>query len=317
MRHTVLHAVLNHQEPVILLLDTGAAHPVDSRYNSAFRNQSGAQCTQELYSNAWKPGGGSAHPTGLPGSGEAAVEDLQVGVFTAPTCSLHRWAAGGTFETLHAATRLCTESAAADPARHARHVVAHRDLAPATVLSTMPTEVLDNHMLVQAMLNHTGPVTLLLDTGITYTMLTSETAWRAGLQPIGLWRVGLLKVVRGQQMRFPLVPIAALAMGRASSEPAGGYPGCLPGNTPRRWQGNRIKFVPRFLAGGCDPSLPASVWQRNLPSQRSLSQQIQRQLSHKRQDSVRFLPCASGCYPLPLPHPTPNAPDFQSPSGCE
>ena len=83
-------------------------------------------------------------------------------------------------------------------------------LPPAAVLSTMPTEVLDNHMLVQAMLNHTGPVTLLLDTGITYTMLTSETAWRAGLQPTRHRPMGLLKVVGGQQVRFPLVPIAAL-----------------------------------------------------------------------------------------------------------
>ena len=61
------------------------------------------------------------------------------------------------------------------------------------------------------------PGILLLDTGITYTMLTPETAWRAGLQPTRHRPMGLLKVVGGQQVRFPLVPIAALAMGRPSS----------------------------------------------------------------------------------------------------
>ena len=86
---------------------------------------------------------------------------------------------------------------------------------PAAVLSTMPTEVIDNHMLVQAMLNHTEPVTLLLDTGTTYTMLTPETARRVGLQPTHHRPMGLLKAVGGQQVRFPLVPITALAMGEA------------------------------------------------------------------------------------------------------
>jgi Aspartyl protease len=56
-------------------------------------------------------------------------------------------------------------------------------------------------MLVQAMLNHMEPVTLLLDTGITYTMLTPETVWRAGLQPTRHRPMGLLKVVGGQQVR--------------------------------------------------------------------------------------------------------------------
>jgi len=83
------------------------------------------------------------------------------------------------------------------------------------VLCMMPTEVIDNHMLVQAMLNHTEPVTLLLDTSTTYAMLTPETARRAGLQPTRHRPMGLLKVIGGQQVRFPLVSIATLAMGEA------------------------------------------------------------------------------------------------------
>jgi hypothetical protein len=46
-------------------------------------------------------------------------------------------------------------------------------------------------------------------------MPTPETAWRAGLQPTRHRPVGLPKVIGGQQVRSPLVPIAALAMGEA------------------------------------------------------------------------------------------------------
>src|ERR1043166_9395314 len=46
-------------------------------------------------------------------------------------------------------------------------------------------------------------------------MRTPETARRAGLQPTRQRPMGLLKVVGGQQVRFPLVPITALALGDA------------------------------------------------------------------------------------------------------
>ena len=63
--------------------------------------------------------------------GNAAVEDLQVGMFTAlPHAPFIDGLLGGLSEALHAATRLCTESAAADPAGHARRIVAHREPAP-------------------------------------------------------------------------------------------------------------------------------------------------------------------------------------------
>jgi hypothetical protein len=69
---------------------------------------------------------------------------------------------------------------------------------PAAVLGTMPTEVIDNDMRVQAMLNHTEPVTLPLDTSTIYTVLTPETARWAGRQPTRHRPMGLLKVVGGQ-----------------------------------------------------------------------------------------------------------------------
>ena len=149
--------------------------------------------------------------------GDAAVADLRVGVFTAlPHAPFIDGLLGGDF-LQHFTLRL-------DYARSRLQLIPQdtpdtssrlATSPPAAVLCTMPAEVIDNHMLVQATLNHTEPVTLLLDTGTTYTMLTPETARRAGLQPTRYRPMGLLKVVGGQQVRFPLVPIAALAMGDA------------------------------------------------------------------------------------------------------
>ena len=46
-------------------------------------------------------------------------------------------------------------------------------------------------------------------------MLTPETARHAGLRQTPHKTMGRLKVVGGQQVQFPLVPVAALAMGEA------------------------------------------------------------------------------------------------------
>ena len=149
--------------------------------------------------------------------GDAVVEDLQVGVCTAlPHAPFIDGLLGGDFLqhfTLHldyAQSRL--QLIPQDTPETAPPLATS---PVAAVLSSMSTEVIDNHILVQAMLNDTEPVTLLLDTGTTYTMLTPETARRAGLQPTRHRPQGLLKVVGGQEVRFPLVPVATLAMGDA------------------------------------------------------------------------------------------------------
>src|SRR5438105_1452928 len=73
--------------------------PCDPRYRSAFRDQSRVRCPQELYDDAWEPGGGAlAHPTGLPGGGgHRCGVSASGGVYRAPACSLHRWLLGGDF----------------------------------------------------------------------------------------------------------------------------------------------------------------------------------------------------------------------------
>jgi Aspartyl protease len=153
MRHTVLvHAVLNHQEPVTLLLDTGATHTL---LTPDITRRLGISPEPDAPRNSMATLGSQEGELPLIrlaslAVGEAAVEDLQVEVFTAlpHTPFIDGLLGGRLSETLHAATRLCTESAATDPAGHARHVVAHRDLASCSRVEHDTAEVLDNHMLV-------------------------------------------------------------------------------------------------------------------------------------------------------------------------
>ena len=220
MRHTILvHAVLNYQEPVTLLLDTGATRTL---LTPDIARRLGRSPGPDTPKSSMVTLG--AHQAELPlmrlaslAVGDAVVEDLQVGVCTTlPHAPFIDGLLGGDF-LQHFTLRL-------DYAQSRLQLIPQDSLdtslplaaSPvAAVLSTMSTEVVDNHVLVQATLNHTEPVTLLLDTGTTYTMLTPETARRAGLQPTRHRSQGLLKVVGGQEVRFPLVPVATLAMGEA------------------------------------------------------------------------------------------------------
>jgi predicted aspartyl protease len=219
MRHTVLvHAMLNHQEPVTLLLDTGATRTLltpDIARRLGLSPESDTPRSSMVTLGSQEGELPLIRLASL-AVGDAAVEDLQVGVCTAlPHAPFIDGLLGGDF-LQHFTLRLnYARSRLQLIPQDTSDTSPSATSPPVAVLSTMPTEVIDNHMLVQAMLNHTEPVTLLLDTGTTYTMLTPETARRAGLQPTRHKPMGLLKVVGGQQVRFPLVPIAALAMGDA------------------------------------------------------------------------------------------------------
>jgi predicted aspartyl protease len=220
MRHTVLvHAVLNHQEPVTLLLDTGATRTL---LTPDMARRLGSSPQPDAPRSPMVTLGG---PRGeLPlirlaslAVGDAVVENLQVGVCpTLPHAPFIDGLLGGDF-LQHFTLRLdYAQSRLQLLPQDTPETASRRVISPmAAVLSILSTEVIDNHMLVQGMLNHTAPVTLLLDTGTTYTMLTPETARRAGLQPTRRSPRGLLNVIGGQEVWFPLVPVAALAMGEA------------------------------------------------------------------------------------------------------
>lgn len=218
MGHTVLvHAMLNDQEPVTLLLDTGAARTMLTP--DIARRLGISPALDAPRSPIVMLGGQRAQMPLIRlaslAVGDTAVADLQVGVFTPlPRTPFIDGLLGGDFlkrftlKLDYARSRLqFTPQAPPDLASGLPSV------SPATVPSTIPIETSGNHILVRAVLNHREAVTLLLDTGATHTMLTPEAARRVGLTPMSHALTGALQVVGGRQVRFPLVPLAALAMG--------------------------------------------------------------------------------------------------------
>jgi len=223
MGHTVLvHAMLNHREPVTLLLDTGATRtlltpdiirrlgltPAADTPKSAIVMLGGQRAQIPLVSLASLT------------VGESTVADLQVGVFTPlPHTPFIDGLLGGDFlkhftlTLTYARSRLqLTPHTASAPESHLPTV------PPGTVPTTVPIETVGNHILVRALLNQREAVTLLLDTGATHTMLTPEAARRVGLAPAPGAFTGALQVVGGNKVRFPLVPLASLDMGGAVVE---------------------------------------------------------------------------------------------------
>jgi clan AA aspartic protease (TIGR02281 family) len=223
MSHTVLvHAMLNHREPATFLLDTGATRTL---LTPDMARRLGISPAAEGPRNLMAVLSGQRLPVPLVdlsslAVGNVAVEDLQVGVFAAlPHAPFIDGLLGSDFlkrftMTLdYARSRLWLT-----PQPWLESLPFLPTMAPPAVYSTVPIETRGGHILVRALLNHTEPVTLLLDTGATHTMLTPETARRLGLQPASHTRTGALQVVGGQQIRFPLVPLAALSMGEAMVE---------------------------------------------------------------------------------------------------
>jgi clan AA aspartic protease (TIGR02281 family) len=89
---------------------------------------------------------------------------------------------------------------------------------PAMVRSVVPIQLIGNHVLVRAVLNHTEHVTLLLDTGATYTLLTPATAQRLGLSPSVNTPRRTIRAADGQLHEVPFVQLSAIAVGEARRE---------------------------------------------------------------------------------------------------
>lgn len=223
MGHTVLvHAVVNQTEPVTLLLDTGATRTMLTP--DIARRLGLSPAVDAPRSPIVMLGGQRAQ---IPlirlaslAVGDSAVADLQVGVFTPlPHTPFIDGLLGGDFlkrftiKLDYARSRLQLTPPTAPNLRSSLHTV-----TSATVPSTVPIETAGNHILVRAVLNHREEVRLLLDTGATHTMLTPEAARRVGLKPAPHALMGALQVVGGHRVRFPLVPLASLAMGEAVVE---------------------------------------------------------------------------------------------------
>ncbi len=91
----------------------------------------------------------------------------------------------------------------------------HPAPAPGGAAGLMPFQLVDNLILVDAVLNRQASVTLLLDTGATETFLTPETATRIGLWPPANAPTRTASGIGGHQVVFPLVQLATITVGDA------------------------------------------------------------------------------------------------------
>lgn len=82
----------------------------------------------------------------------------------------------------------------------------------------VPMQVVNNTILVGAVLNHKEYVTLLLDTGATHTVLTPDTAKRLRISPPPDAPKHTLVVTGGQKVEVSFTQLSALALGEAVVE---------------------------------------------------------------------------------------------------
>ena len=81
--------------------------------------------------------------------------------------------------------------------------------------TSVPIQLVNNVVLVQATLNTKHGVTLLLDTGAEVTILTPETARRIGLTPGNDAPRRRLTIVGGSEIEFAVVRLSAIQIGEA------------------------------------------------------------------------------------------------------
>jgi hypothetical protein len=84
--------------------------------------------------------------------------------------------------------------------------------------TVVAVETMANLIFVPATLNRSEPVTLLLDTGASYTLISLEAARRLGLAPEAAREWRAVVVPGGRELRIPVIPIGSLGVGAAVLE---------------------------------------------------------------------------------------------------
>src|SRR5439155_354409 len=152
--------------------------------------------------------------------GDAVVANLEVGILASfPNAPPVDGILGGSFLqhftlTLDYATRRL-RLVAPDPWRPAPPP---STVAPAGGRRAVPLHLVGTRVVVRAVLNRQDPVTLLLDTGATQTMLTPEAATRVGLRPLADPPKRAARLADAPLPGVPVVPLSALSVGEASVE---------------------------------------------------------------------------------------------------
>jgi predicted aspartyl protease len=215
-RLPLVGAVLNHKEYVTLLLDTGATNTMLTPETARrLRIHPPADAPKQM---AVVTGGQEVECVLAQLSsitvGQAVVENVQVGVaLVLPEEPLVDGVLGGDFlqrftVTLdYAASRLRLDPQPGAPAPSPPSTAAGR--------SPVPLRIVNNRVLLRTVFNHQSPVTLLLDTGATQTLLHPDTATRVGLRPPTDGPQGTTTVFGGRRITFPLVQLSEVAVGDA------------------------------------------------------------------------------------------------------
>jgi predicted aspartyl protease len=217
--HVLVSALLNRKEHATLLVDTGATHTFLTPDTA---KRLGVSPAADAPRRTVTIIGGRQVEVPLVtlsniAVGRATRENLQIGVLASfPNAPLMDGILGGSFlkdftMTLdYAASRLRLVRQEPLPTPPPTP-----SLALATPRSAVPIQLVGNHVLVRAVLNHTEHVTLLLDTGTMYTLLTPTTAQRLGLSPPADTPRRTLRAADGQPHEVPFVQLSALAVGDA------------------------------------------------------------------------------------------------------
>jgi len=205
--HIWLPAVLNHKEQVTLLLDTGTAHTLITPDTA---RRLGLSPTAETPKQTLRVLGG--HQVEVPvvlltsvTVGQTAVQNVPVGVVASfPDILPVDGLLGAdilrhfTLTLDYAASRLTLVPQGLQVPSPAR-LAASRGV----VHGPIPLRLGSSHVLVRAVLNGQEPVTLLLDTGASHTLLTPVIARRLGLSPTADAPTKTLNTADGQLHTVP------------------------------------------------------------------------------------------------------------------
>jgi predicted aspartyl protease len=215
--HILVHAVLNQKEVVSLLVDTGASRTL-LRPDVATRvgvNPTEGAPKQQVTIIGGRQVEVPLVPLATLAVGNAAAS-LHVGILSSfPEAPFVDGLLGGDFLEQFTMTLDYTASRL----WFTPHGTAPLPVTTAASSRTaVPIRLAGGLILVRAVLNHTAPVTLLLDTGASYTMLTPEAARRSGLSSAPSAPTKTLTRADGQRHDVPFVHLVSLKMGRTVVE---------------------------------------------------------------------------------------------------
>lgn len=219
--HILVRALINQQEQVTLVLDTGAAYTF---ITPEIARKLGLSPTDETLRRPTVVVGGQQIEVPVVSLqtlavGHARRDHLQVGVLASfPNAPLVDGILGADFLQLFTLTFDYASSQLWLLPQGSLPILSSTAQEAGSQGKAIPLHLVNNLILVQAMLNRQGPITLLLDTGASHTILTPATAQRIGLRPTDRTPKHALLRGDGQSHEAPFVSCPTIQLGDAVVE---------------------------------------------------------------------------------------------------